>query len=1115
MVLMSSAMKHNVGAKLSQIEGKIGELASWPSPGTGLAFHILQLIDDGQPHWPPSVKLSFPEGQLDTAPLIAAAGYSMCVAAPNSDQFARWQSALHRFTKRDPFPRDRQTFAFRPSELVAIALGISKSNVGGSPTAAWIRSVVETLPAKNPAQDVWALLIHHYAAALVGIPWPMSLPSRLTDYELPELCLLYALLSQGKIPQPTEVDNRRLAKAIAQRTVAMTQDFREPEKLAALVAGISLALRSELADFDAEGANPVTARLNESDDSEKSPCDDSSRPLVVLVHGIRTSGKWMLRIKPVLESESGCVVESAGFGFFDIFRFLLPGPTRKSVIETVRWKLLHAVDLHKGRPLVIIGHSFGTFCISEILKDSPQIRPVRLLFCGSIVAQNFRWDSLSQMAPDRGMRVVNECGARDIWPPLAHSVTFGYGSSGTGGFQVPGVKDRFHDLGHSGYFTNEFVRQFWVPFIKDGTIARSKFEEDMPEAPWWSSLIGLRPILPWLLWILLAVFASLAVFGAKIWPPKGSDTGKTNGTSAKLVSVVAAVSHESQQAERYAEDRYQAVAAVLRNPKAAVAEQIAALRELPEAMCARVPVAIIDESAPNGVRTEFNLPNLIRLRTVFRDYIRFDRTAEFTEKPTRRDFFTTLSPLGDASTEILHVLHRLGPTNPAKPTHNLWTWLPKQYQSGIPRASGDDPVPQPRSGFERQDERVLELTHMAAGDFEKLCVPFAMYDTQRPARWTVVFPKGSSFRQARLQGASLYRSVLNEADFTEADLQRACFLLSKMRRATFYKTSLQAASIQQADLRGAHFEDCAAKGIDFVAADLSGARFGFCGLEGADFEQAKLDWGRILGNLAGASLRFTSLKGTHLRSNCEGADLSEAVVTGAMLEGSSFGGQRCFVLVERVTGPPSGSFAWPGLFQPTYDTSNQMSAGRVEVLFPGAILSQLKGMDEPLEYVRLSGVSRDDCIQRLASAAKTQTAELAEQTEDFLAQVRYLSDHEVEEVIWPIELEPVLNSAFGANRVSRASRTITLLRVGAGRVEFYSPSGAAWMDKGTLESFTRLLKAARLPNHRDDLNDWLVSMASDLSIVEPRGSYFGAWLDDRSKWSVWKELEKQTPSVSK
>src|SRR5262249_128214 len=129
-----------------------------------------------------------------------------------------------------------------------------------------------------------------------------------------------------------------------------------------------------------------------------------------------------------------------------------------------------------------------------------------------------RWDSLSQMASHHGMLVVNECGTRDIWPPLAHSVTFGYGLSGTGGFQVPGVEDRCHDVGHSGYFTKEFIQEFWVPFIKDGTVTRSKFEEEMAEAPWWISVIGLRPILPWLMWILIAGLASAVTLGVRAWP---------------------------------------------------------------------------------------------------------------------------------------------------------------------------------------------------------------------------------------------------------------------------------------------------------------------------------------------------------------------------------------------------------------------------------------------------------------------------------------------------------------------------------------------------------------------------------------------------------------------
>lgn len=230
------------------------------------------------------------------------------------------------------------------------------------------------------------------------------------------------------------------------------------------------------------------------------------RPLVVLVHGIRTGARWFRRIKPVLEKGGDCIVEPAGFGFLDIFSFAIPG-LRGWAVNTVRWKINHAIHVHGDRPLIIVAHSFGTFCVTRVLKDNPQIKPVRMLFCGGIVAQGFRWDSLKQST---GMKIVNECGSRDVWPLLAHSGTYGYGKSGAMGFQTAGIEDRFHDLGHSDFFTSEFVEKFWVPFVKDGEVVASAYENEMPEPPWWRSIIGMRPILPWLAW--LTIFAFVWVF---------------------------------------------------------------------------------------------------------------------------------------------------------------------------------------------------------------------------------------------------------------------------------------------------------------------------------------------------------------------------------------------------------------------------------------------------------------------------------------------------------------------------------------------------------------------------------------------------------------------------
>lgn len=231
---------------------------------------------------------------------------------------------------------------------------------------------------------------------------------------------------------------------------------------------------------------------------------DPSLPLVVFVHGIRTEGEWIHRIRKILEPKH-CVAEAAGYAFFSIFRFLIPG-LRSWAVNTVHRKIKHAIAHHAGRDLILVAHSFGTYCVTKILENDPDIQPVRMLFCGSIVDQQFEWNRLRQF-PKSGsgyVWVVNECGTRDIWPALAHSMTWGYGNSGSGGFQIAGVFDRRHDLPHSGFFTDEFVINYWLPFIQSGNVVNGG---DIGVMPWWRHVIGLRPILPWLAWLLIIFFS--------------------------------------------------------------------------------------------------------------------------------------------------------------------------------------------------------------------------------------------------------------------------------------------------------------------------------------------------------------------------------------------------------------------------------------------------------------------------------------------------------------------------------------------------------------------------------------------------------------------------------
>jgi hypothetical protein len=138
---------------------------------------------------------------------------------------------------------------------------------------------------------------------------------------------------------------------------------------------------------------------------------------------------------------------------------------------------------------LLIAHSFGTYAVARILRDQPQIRPVRVIFCGSIVPQNLRWD----LIPNRP-QIINDCGTRDLWPLLAASTTWGYGPSGTVGFGTPGIQDRYHDFAHGSYFDRDFVETYWKPWIHDGYVETPPYELRRSPMPYWQSLISILPI---------------------------------------------------------------------------------------------------------------------------------------------------------------------------------------------------------------------------------------------------------------------------------------------------------------------------------------------------------------------------------------------------------------------------------------------------------------------------------------------------------------------------------------------------------------------------------------------------------------------------------------------
>lgn len=248
--------------------------------------------------------------------------------------------------------------------------------------------------------------------------------------------------------------------------------------------------------------------------------------LVVLIHGIRTQGSWGEMVAAVLESTGPAEVLPIRYGYFDFFRFVCPLFTRRGPVRKILRELRDIRASHPTAKISVIAHSFGTYAIMKALQER-EIILHRLLLCGAIIPESFRRaDFRSQLGSDD---VLNDCGTHDIWPPLAKSITWGYGATGTFGLGTVGVRDRYHKLGHSDYFNKDFVTRYWAPYIHEGRIEPTEWEQTRSTPPWWQSMLAWFPF----------KYLILALIGLAAWRAvlKFNETGELNLTLGDEILV--------------------------------------------------------------------------------------------------------------------------------------------------------------------------------------------------------------------------------------------------------------------------------------------------------------------------------------------------------------------------------------------------------------------------------------------------------------------------------------------------------------------------------------------------------------------------------------------------
>ena len=188
---MSTELSQSLARDLAVIREFLRTNVASLSPELGFAAYVFDRLNVSPPFSFATGATALEPKRLDQAPILAATGFFLAIKSstldkPTSDE---WAAAFQRLSRRDPFPSDRASFAYRPLEVVGLALGMESSTNMDSPSRDWFKGVLSRLQDQQPA-NLWDGLLYAVARCATGLPANFDLVGKMERLSVAELALL-------------------------------------------------------------------------------------------------------------------------------------------------------------------------------------------------------------------------------------------------------------------------------------------------------------------------------------------------------------------------------------------------------------------------------------------------------------------------------------------------------------------------------------------------------------------------------------------------------------------------------------------------------------------------------------------------------------------------------------------------------------------------------------------------------------------------------------------------------------------------------------------------------------------------------------------------------------
>lgn len=189
---MTRALAASFAGLLADLAGALAAGWAWPSPENGFALYAFGPPGRDLPFTRSPISLKPQDRKrIDQAPVLASAGYALALGElQDGDSQQLWADGLARLSHRNAFPVDRNSFFYRPAELLGVSLGAAHNPKVEAEDVRWLRGVLADGEQKLASCEPWAFLLGALAAHLNAGAWRPRPPFQLEGFTAEELALV-------------------------------------------------------------------------------------------------------------------------------------------------------------------------------------------------------------------------------------------------------------------------------------------------------------------------------------------------------------------------------------------------------------------------------------------------------------------------------------------------------------------------------------------------------------------------------------------------------------------------------------------------------------------------------------------------------------------------------------------------------------------------------------------------------------------------------------------------------------------------------------------------------------------------------------------------------------